>query len=303
VKELEIIRLIRCRFPAVAPLLRGIGDDAAVIDWPGGRPVVVSTDLLVEGTHFRPADAPRDLGWKALAVSVSDLAAMGCRATAGVLAVALRRGLPEDWVEELIAGAGELCGRTGLVLAGGDTTETSGPVTLCSTVLGSPPAGVAPVGRDGAVPGQAVLVSGSLGGSLGGRHLRFPPRQEEALELVARTRPGAMIDLSDGLSSDARHLAAESGVRIRLHAGRIPVSAAAGEGDAGLRRALNDGEDFELLFTLDPGDAAEMERSGLAGTPVRIVGEVLEGSPGVTLVRPDGTEEPLLPGGYEHFRD
>jgi thiamine-monophosphate kinase len=140
---------------------------------------------------------------------------------------------------------------------------------------------------------------------MAGRHLRFVPRQAEALELVSRCAPGGMIDLSDGLSIDTWHLARESGVRIRLRAADIPLSpAAAGAEDdrPALTHALDDGEDFELLFTASPEDAASLVADGLAGTPVTRIGEVLEGAPEVTIVGADGQEAPLVEGGYEHFR-
>ena len=155
--------------------------------------------------------------------------------------------------------------------------------------------------RSGARPGQSVLVTGTLGGSLSGRHLRFVPRLAEAADLGDRFSPGAMIDISDGLSTDAEHLAFESGIAIRLLAERIPVADAAGADDP-LGHALSDGEDFELLFTLDAEEAAEAERTGLAGTRVRVVGEGVTGEPCVTLITPDGTERPLGAEGYEHFR-
>jgi len=298
-KERELIRRIRERIPGGEGLRVGIGDDAAVFD--GGGRLVVTTDMLVEETHFRRDDAPRAVGRKALAVSLSDVAAMGCRPIGAVLAVALRAEQSDDYALALIDGVADLAAEYGVPLMGGDTTATTGPAVLASTVFGRAPEGGEPVLRSGAKPGQSVLVTGSLGGSRSGRHLTFTPRVDEALELVAQFRPGAMIDLSDGLSTDAAHVAAESGVRIRLSADRIPVADAARDGDP-LTRALSDGEDFELLFTLDESAAREVERTGLAGTPVHIVGEVLAGEPGVVLATADGRERVLRPEGYEHFR-
>ena len=298
-KELELIRWIRSRSPCVPGVVVGIGDDAAVLDPAPGRRIVVTTDMSVEGTHFESGDAAGRVGRKALAVSISDVAAMGCRSFAAFVAVALRRDLPKDYARGLFLGIRDLAAEFGLSLAGGDTTGTRGPVVICTTVVGQPPAGADPVLRSGARVGQSVLVTGELGGSLSGRHLDFVPRQREALELIGRFRPGAMIDLSDGLSTDAGHVAEASGVRLRLRSDLVPVAAAATGG--GLSSALNDGEDFELLFTLDSEAAAEVERTGLAGTRVTRIGEVREGPAGVSLADAAGHEVPLERGGYEHL--
>jgi thiamine-monophosphate kinase len=304
-REFDLIEWIRERAHRLPPAALGIGDDAAIVDCgPGGR-AVVSTDLVLEGTHFLESDDPFAVGWKSLAVSVSDLAAMGCRSLAAFLAVGLRRDRGENYARRLLEGALALAGDMGVALAGGDTTESRGGVVVCSTVVGAPPPGGTPVLRSGARPGEVLMVTGSLGGSLAGRHLRFVPRQAEALALVAGGPVGGMIDISDGLSSDAGHLARESGVTLVVEAARVPVSAAAAaamDGRPALQHALDDGEDFELLFTV-PADRAEaLSRHGLTGTPVAAIGRAETGPAGVRIRYPDGREEPLRAGGYEHFR-
>jgi thiamine-monophosphate kinase len=295
-RELDLIQRIRERHGSASGVETGIGDDAAVLRTAGGDRLVVTTDLLVEGTHYRPGDPARDVGRKLVMVSVSDVAAMGCRATGALVAVALRREHMGEWALDLLAGIEGAAAECGVPLIGGDTTETTGPAALCSTVIGEAPPGRRPVLRSGAVPGHALLVTGDLGGSLAGRHLRFRARQAEALELVGRCEPGAMIDVSDGLSTDAWHLARESGVTIRIAPDQVPVSPVAQGLADPLRHALEDGEDFELLFTVPAAAAEEIERSGLAGTPVTRIGEVLEGDVQVLL-----GDEPLDAGGYEHF--
>jgi thiamine-monophosphate kinase len=305
VREFDLIDWLRSRAAGGPGVVVGIGDDAAVIGaGPDGRSVV-TTDLLLEATHFLAGDDPFDVGHKAMAVSVSDIAAMGCRPVAGFLAVGLRRDLGEAFAKRLFEGALALCATAGVTLAGGDTTESRGGTVVCSTVVGFVPAGGAPVLRSGARPGEAVFVTGRLGGSLSGRHLRFTPRNAEALVLVAGGPVGAMIDLSDGLSSDAGHLARESRARIVLEAARIPVSEAArtaADGRSALSHALDDGEDFELLFTAPPERASGLEQDGLAGTQVTRIGQVKTGEPGVFLIDEAGREEPLRAGGFEHFR-
>jgi len=305
-RELEIIRFIRERVADAPGVPTGIGDDAAVLSVAGVDRTVVTTDLLLEGTHFASEDDPALVGRKAIAVSLSDVAAMGCRPAAALLAVGLAREHAREYVEGLLEGARAVCAEYDVPLVGGDTTESRGPAVLCSTVLGVPPEGCVPVLRSGARPGDDLYVTGRLGGSLAGRHLRFPPRVKEALALVAGFSPTAMLDLSDGLSTDAWHLARESGVTLRIQAAFLPVSdraANAKDARSALDHALNDGEDFELLFTLPASeDPDRLTGEGLAGTRVTLIGSVAEGPPAVTIGRDDGTEEEVVEGGYEHFR-
>jgi thiamine-monophosphate kinase len=295
VKERELIDWIRGRTPVSPHVLVGIGDDAAVLETEGR--LVVTTDTLVEGTHFATGDPPVAVGRKTIAVSLSDVAAMGCRPVAAFLAVALRAEQSGAFAQGVLEGALDIAREFDVPLAGGDTTGTTGPAVLTSTLLGTAPVGRQPVLRSGAKPGEKLLVTGALGGSRAGRHLSFVPRLREARELVSTARPGGMIDLSDGLSTDAWHLAEESRVLIHLFADRIPVSPEA----AGLGSALDDGEDFELLFTLPASMARLVQETGLAGTPVTIIGDVLEGGPSVRIVDEEGGERELAPGGYEHF--
>jgi thiamine-monophosphate kinase len=299
-REFELIRWISEHAPAGAGLQTGIGDDCAVLRTPGGEVLVVTTDMLVEGTHFQSGDRPEEIGYKAMAVSISDVAAMGCRSLHAFLAVALPAGFAPSLATGLIDGALAAARRFGVTLAGGDTTASPAGITICSTLVGIPPAGGAPILRSGARSGEVVAVTGRLGGSLAGRHLRFVPRQDEALELVRRFAVGAMIDLSDGLSSDVRHLADRSGVRVRLRREWIPISEEARSADP-LASALNDGEDFELLFTVSPEAGLALSREGLCGTPVTVVGEVLPGPAGVSICDDHGRESELAAGGYEHF--
>ncbi len=295
-REFEIIRRLRERACSGKSLLVGIGDDCAVLEPPAGRPLVVTTDMLIEGTHFTADDDARRVGRKALAVSISDVAAMGCRSLFAFLAVGLPADRTDDYARRLADGVFEMARAHGVVLAGGDTTESKGLLAICSTVLGTPPEGRQPILRSGAVPGQVVAVTGRLGGSGGGGHLDFTPRQEEALALARGFPVGGMIDLSDGLSSDAWHLARESGVRLRLTSARIPATAGVEED-----RVLNEGEDFELLFTVSAEHGRQLEADGLLGTEVTVIGEVLPGPAAVVLVGPDGAHKDLEAGGYEHF--
>ncbi len=292
----------------------GIGDDAAVLVPPPGHEVLVTTDLLVEDVHFRLAGegacSPEDLGWKSLAVSVSDIASMGGRSAHAVVSVALRTDQSGAFADGVLRGLLACAARYGVALVGGDTTGTPGPVVVNVTLLGYAPAGRA-VLRSGAQVGDAICVTGALGGSILGRHLRVMPRQDEALSLVQDGPVHAMIDVSDGISSDLGHVLDRSGVAAELWAGSIPVhddacARSAITGEAPLFHALHDGEDFELLFTVPDGRALEIVRTGLCGTRVSQIGRIVAGPPGACVLRAAETSpEPgvaLVRRGHDHFR-
>jgi len=300
--EFALIDFIRRRASASKAVILGIGDDCAILDGSDG-PLVITTDLIVEGVHFEKAVPLRQVGWKAAAVSFSDVAAMGLRPEALLCAAALPEGFSMRQAEELLLGINDACAACGVAMAGGDTTSSSGPLTLCTTVTGRGH-GLRPVRRSGAKVGDAIAVTGSLGGSILGRHLSFRPRIEEGAALNAQFGVHAMIDVSDGLSADLNHILEESGVGAVIEADAVPVSDAARElsrrsGQTPLHHALADGEDFELVFTLDPRDAARLAGHPLSGAPVTIIGTVIES--GLFLAR-GGMREPLRPEGYEHFR-
>ncbi len=292
----------------------GIGDDAAVLAPPPGHDLVFTTDLLVEERHFVLAPraghvvaAPRQVGWKALAVSVSDTAAMGARALWAVLSLALPEERVGEFADELVAGLLDCAAEYGVALVGGDTVASPGPVAVNVALLGAVPHGRA-LRRDGARPGDAVCVTGALGGSLLGRHLRPIPRQAAALSLVQRGVAHALVDLSDGLSSDLGHVLDASAVGAVLWAGRVPLHAdahraAAADGRSALDHALHDGEDFELCFCAPRDAAAALVREGLAGVAVAEVG-VVTAAPGLVLAEHEGSGDgvPLARGGHDHFR-
>jgi thiamine-monophosphate kinase len=283
----------------------GIGDDGAVVELPGGTPVVLTTDSVVEGVHFEQGTEPALAGRKAAARGVSDVAAMAARPFCSVGAITFPGGWDEAECREVSRGLFEACREFSAPLVGGDLASGGERLTISVTVLGIPgPKG--PVLRSGAQVGDAVCVTGRLGGSIRGRHLTFRPRVEEALALAEGFDLHAMIDISDGLSTDALHLAEASGQGLLLRAERIPLSGEAAAlarqtGREPLWHALNDGEDYELLFCLPPRQAADLEETGICEVGVTIVGEVIEGG-GSFLEGPGGRREPLEPGGWEHMR-
>ncbi|MBC7909807.1 MAG: thiamine-phosphate kinase [Pyrinomonadaceae bacterium] len=313
-------------------LLKGIGDDAAIIRQNGGRDLVITADLLVENIDFkREWMSARLLGHKALAVSLSDIAAMGARPRYAMLSIGVpQRIWKTDYVDEFYEGFFELAGAHQVMLIGGDVSRTPAHVVIDSIVIGEVERGRA-VLRAGARPGEHIFVTGSLGGAAAGlkllesgerlqkskarsgkarvreklllRHLRPEPRVEWGAWLGEQRLATAMIDISDGLSSDLAHLCQESGVGARVDAARIPIEKAlinAGErDDDALSLALDGGEDFELLFTVKPRNLKKSPQE-IGGVPVTYIGDVTEQSNVIKLVKNSRTRT-LRPAGFTHF--
>ena len=302
--ELELIEWIRSRVAPSPDVPVGIGDDCAALCLPAGKVALVTTDMLIAGVHYRPEEAKaRQVGHKAVARAVSDIAAMAGEPTAGVIAVAAPRTASLAYLQDLFGGMQAAADALDIRIAGGDVATGDLPLTITVTVIGTGDA-KALVLRSGARVGDRILVTGELGGSLLGKHLRFLPRVSEAAWLRDTVALHAMIDISDGLAADAGHIAAESAVAIELWEEAVPVSADAGteaarSGGTPLEHALYDGEDYELLFTTAPGEAAALPaRSDL---PIRVtcIGEVTDGS-GLCLRRRNGKRESLEPRGWVH---
>jgi thiamine-monophosphate kinase len=304
-------------------LVKGIGDDAAVLRPRAGFDLIITADLLVEGVDFRLDrgwTSPRDLGHKALAVSLSDAAAMGARPRFCLLSVGVPRKLWRGrFLEEFYEGVRALAERFGVRIIGGDTSRTPDGVVIDSVVLGEVRRGRA-LTRGGASVGDQIFVTGALGGAAAGlkilesvrvrtsrglvlRQRRPEPRVEWGALLSEKGLATSLIDLSDGLSSDLAHVCRESGVGARVEAASLPLDpllAQAGiDGDEALRLALDGGEDFELLFTADSRKASRLPRE-VGGVPVTRVGEVTSERGKVRLVR-EGKARLLKPGGFEHF--
>lgn len=283
---------LRARREPHARLLVGIGDDLAVLRWDDDR-VILGADQIIEGVHFDLArHDPYDVGAKAVNRNLSDCAAMGCLPAAAVVTAALPRSRGMDLARRLHAGMRDAGRRFDCPLVGGDTSIWDGALILGVSVVGRC-AGVAPVTRSGARAGDRLFVTGPLGGSLLGRHLRFEPRVALGRALAESGRVTAMMDLSDGVSRDLARLCAASGVGAVVEADRIPVhddvARLPPDGRGPVEHALHDGEDYELLFACpDETPPAPAVRIGFV-TP----------GPGVTLRR-DGGDEPLSARGWEH---
>ncbi|GAB4440463.1 MAG: thiamine-phosphate kinase [Chloroflexi bacterium OHK40] len=307
----------------------GIGDDVAVLAAQGDTLLLATVDSQVEGVHFlRQRTPPAQLGQRALAVNLSDIAAMGGSAEYGLISLGLPASLELSWVEELYRGLRAEADRWGVALVGGNVARSSGAIWIDITLLGRARRDEL-LRRSGARPGDLVCVTGKLGDSAAGlrllhdpalaevvgdgealvaRHLAPTPRLAEAAVIARSRQATAMIDLSDGLSSDIGHICTRSVVGVRLWAERLPITAdaraiAGATGVAPWRLALSGGEDYELCFTVPPAVADGLAAAVLreTGTPVTIIGEVLTAAEGRSVRLPDGTETPLEARGWEHF--
>jgi thiamine-monophosphate kinase len=286
----------------------GIGDDCAILDVASHSNLLVTTDMLMDGRHFRlEQDGPDRVGYKALAVNLSDIAAMAGVPRAAVIAVALPQDRAGELGRGIYAGMESLAQRFHVDLIGGDTNAWNGPLVISVTVLGSA-SDRGPVRRSGAKPGDAILVTGALGGSLhAGRHLRPEPRIAEALDLHEEATLHAMIDISDGLAADLSHILTESGgLGAVLDEFAIPIHPDAhdmsrSDGVPAIEHALSDGEDFELCVVVSPQDAARLLAKPPPGTTLSLIGRITS-TPRLLLRMPDDTLRPISSRGFDHFR-
>ena len=303
--ERSFIAWLRQRLPP-HPLLRlGPGDDAAVLRMANVDECVVTVDLLTDHVDFELSEIdPRRVGRKALAVNLSDLAAMASKPLAAVIALALPRDNSKELAVALYEGLLPLAERYELAIAGGDTNTWDGPLAISITLLGAV-TGRGPLCRAGASAGDRIMVTGSFGGSILGRHLDFEPRVEEALTLHARYALHAGADVSDGLSCDLAHILEESGCGAVLHADAVPIADDArrlaksrGDGSTPLEHALSDGEDFELVLAVPPREAQRMLAERPLPIPLTDIGEFVA-EPGL-WIQDDRGRRPLTPQGWEH---
>src|SRR5215217_8846229 len=332
--EFDFINALRQRVASSAKsVVAGIGDDAAVFSNSAGKEIVITADLLVEDVDFRRTTTPPYLlGHKALAVSLSDIAAMGSRPLWSLISI----GVPEDvwdtdFVERLYDGWLELANRYGVQLIGGDTSRANESIVIDSIVAGECSAGMA-VMRSGASPGDQIFVTGSLGAAAAGlrliergahlaeqnladedsqkldhillRQLRPEPRVGWGIVLGEERLATSMIDLSDGLSSDLNHLCEESKVGALIDASLLPIDERVVElcGRRALdplQLALHGGKDFELLFTVKPENVARLPRR-VDGVELKRIGEVMSANYGVKISEGSRIWD-LKPGGWKHF--
>lgn len=295
----------------------GVGDDAALFTPAPGMQVATACDMLLEGTHFLPGTDPEDLGWKAMAVNVSDMAAMGAAPRWALLSIALPQ-INEAWAEAFSRGLFACADTYGVALIGGDTTR--GPLNLCVTIFGEVPTGTA-ITRAGASPDDEIWVTGQPGrAALGLAHLQHRialteagareciaalqcPQPRSAAGIALRGLASAMLDVSDGLAGDLGHILEHSDCGAELDATALPLASlrAFGASDAEARHSLlSGGDDYELLFTAAPASHERIAAlSRELALPMTCVGRIIA-EPGLTIVEADG-KRATPSGGYDHF--
>ncbi len=308
--EFELIARLTGAWPCRrADVLAGPGDDAALLRPPPGMDLAQTVDTCLEGVHFPSGLEPGDIGWRCLAVNLSDLAAMGAEPAWGLLSLAWPRA-DEAWLDGFARGVGALAGQAGLDMVGGDMVR--GPLAVTFALTGLVPPGAA-LRRNGARPGDEIWVTGALGGGAAGlaawrrgehraasAFLRPTPRLAEGRAL--RTLASAAIDVSDGLLQDLGHVLSASGVGARLELEQIPCHPAAPPGEPGLAMALGGGDDYELCFTVPAARRAELlERAAAWAQPPLRIGTI-RAAAGLELHR-DGRPVSAPAAGWDHFRE
>lgn len=307
--EFDLISKLTKSLPTNSFVVTSTGDDCAVLDsGQPGRYLLFKTDAVVEGIHFEKDADPVRVGHKALARCLSDIAAMAGRAMAALVTIALPKSFDVAYVEKIYEGMSALAREYGVAIVGGETTTNPERILISISVLGDV-ASARCIRRSGAKAGDALFVTGDLGGSIAEKHLQFHPRIREAHWLAENFEVHSMIDLSDGLAGDLRHILSASQVGAEIRAASIPISRAAKlqakmkpNGKTPLIAALSDGEDFELLFTLASKDAvAVLDRwkKQFSHTRLTCIGKI-NATPGLKIRDEHGVRELNLHG-YAHF--
>jgi thiamine-monophosphate kinase len=307
--EFELIERLTRSLAGNPSVVVGAGDDCAVLDIGlADRLLLFKADAIVEGIHFTSEETPERIGHKALSRCLSDIAAMAGTPTAALVTLALPRQYQIEFVEGIYAGINNLARRYEVAIAGGETTTNPERTLISVALIGWVGRGKA-VLRSGAEAGDAIFVTGELGGSLAGKHLDFEPRLAEARWLAGRFSIHAMLDLSDGLAGDLRHILKASRVGAELLASAMPVSREARRAakvqpgaKPALVAALSDGEDFELLFTVGAKDAVPLLdawKEQFPTLPLSCIGKITAGE-GITIRDKQGVRS-ISEHGYVHF--
>ena len=313
--EFDLIQRIQARAAARPDVILGIGDDAAIVQVPPGHELVISTDTLIAGVHFPAETSAADIGWKALAVNLSDLAAMGAQPAWISLALTLPAA-DSDWLDGFLDGFCELADQHGVALVGGDTTR--GPLSISITAHGLLPAATA-LRRDGASIGDDIWVTGTLGDAAGAlrqwrgqglqsaklRYRLDRPTPRVTAGIALRGLASAAIDVSDGLVADLGHVLRRSSRSAEIDLGRLPTSRTLAEHfpleAERWRLQLAGGDDYELCFTAAPAQALAIEQALAAcDTAATVIGRVDAGSD-IRLRTPEDEPFALEAGGFEHF--
>jgi len=272
-------------------VIAGAGDDVAIVAPPGGGDLIVlKTDCVVERVHFKQNTPPETIGWKAMMRALSDYAAVSGMPEFALITLIVRREMNLNWVKSVYRGLARAARRFKVSIVGGETSATPGPATISVSVVGRVEK-KRMVSRHGGKPGDDLFVTGRLGGSMRGKHLRFLPRIQESRWLTANFRIHAMMDLSDGLGADLPRLARASRVGFELDREALPLAPG-----ATVENAINDGEDYELLFAISSRQSKRLQIrwwKKFPKVPLTRIGSLNPHS---------ATPNPQLKGGYVHFQ-
>lgn len=328
--EFELIRLLTDDLSYTSQTIVGVGDDCAVYEISKGRYILATCDMLIEDVHFsRKTASPFLVGCKAMACSLSDIAAMGGNPLFALVSLGLPENAPEEFPQDLYVGIRSMCRDYQVVLVGGDTVRSPDKAVIDISMIGDCPSGKF-VLRSGAKRGDALVVTGYLGDSAAGldvlngklseadterrnelieAHLAPEPRCEQGSHLAENFAIHSMIDISDGLAGDLAHICDSSKLGARLRADKVPLSATlrefcSGAGIDPLTYALGGGEDYELLFTLAPAELENLMEQWPEEfeVPLFHIGEMDKAIKGIHLVSEDGSERPLTEHSFEHFK-
>lgn len=286
--EIDLIKRLAGNFRLDRSVIKGSGDDTAVLKWTKNEYLLFTCDMVIEGVHFKLNEAtPFQIGWKALGRNISDIAAMGGVPRYAVVSLGIDPNLNVSVADGICKGIKTLADKFGVNIVGGDMARSK-KIVMDISLLGVVEKNRL-VLRSGAKAGDVIFVTGSLGGSIKGKHLKFVPRVTESRKITASYKVNSMIDVSDGLAIDLGRILHASGVGARIYENAIPLSKEA----LSINNALYDGEDYELLFTMGAKEALKV--------PFRRIGEIVDKKFGYKIIRKNGGEKKLKVKGFTHF--
>ena len=305
--EFSFIKWIKSNQKKDKNIIIGIGDDCASIRIHGDKMFLVTTDMLVDGTHFDlKKNTPGEIGRKSIACSISDIAAMGCSAKYAVVSICFPHETKTKFARALYLGVKKMADAFDIRIIGGDIVGGNKILVVNVTMYGKNERGLKAITRSGAKVDDVIMITGALGGSILGKHITFNPRLKEGILLNKKFNINSMIDISDGLAADLGHILEESGVGAVLYEDEVPISADAKKlalktGLSALHHALHDGEDYELLFTLSGKESEKL--LAFRSFPARLskIGHINK-SKGIKMQDADGKLKKIQSIGYKHFK-
>lgn len=301
--ELGLIQEYARQYKISSRVVVGIGDDAAVIKAKTGKNLVFTTDCLIEDVHFsRKEVSPYQIGWKAIGASLSDIAAMAASPVAGVISIGIPSKTSIGYVRAIRKGMIAISKRYKLDIVGGDTVKSSNKLFISVAIIGEIKKKDVLL-RSGAKVGDKIVVTGRLGGSRFNKHYSFCPRVKEAQWLLKNSRPNSLMDITDGLGLDLYRIVSSSKVGARLCSESIPISKDAYKNSKNsIKNALEDGEDFELLFTVSKRKVTQLlKKWPFRKVPLTVIGEITKKKERIEIVDKNGNIKIIKPKGYEHF--